>query len=70
VRRRLLSDAPIIDRAVGLCAIDKLAEMHAVKFFQGNMPGGIDEQSRERKRRSVVAVMLPLHFGPLSVRKL
>jgi len=39
VRRRLLSDAPMIDRAVGLCAIGELAEMRAIKFFAGNMPG-------------------------------
>jgi hypothetical protein len=31
---------------------------------------GSANQSRDRKRRSVVAVTLSLHFGPLRVRKL
>jgi len=66
----------MIDREIEMRAIGELAGimpqlMNRSKASVGMSEGGRSaKQSRDRKRRSVVAVTLPLHLGLLSVRKL
>lgn len=66
----------MIDRGIEMRAIGELAGIRPQLMngskVRANMSegGGSAKQSRDRKRRSVVAVTLPLHLGLLSVRKL